>query len=106
MFCILMTSVVIIFFMTKHNRSKEEYTTEFNGKVESLRYIGRGEGYLQVKFEEEKEFNPLCVIYVGSDNKEALKIGDSIYKAKNSKDYQIYRRNDAGNYVFYKTLGK
>ncbi|MCY0970756.1 hypothetical protein [Chryseobacterium wangxinyae] len=80
------------------------YVTELNGKVESFRYVGRGEGYVEVKFEREENLNPLCVIYIGSENKEDLKVGDSIYKAKNSEDYQIYRQDGSENYSFCKTL--
>lgn len=104
LFCLLILSVIIVFFIVKHTRSKEIYVGELNGKVKSLRYVGRGEGYLQVKFEGEKEFNSLCIIYVGSENKDDLKVNDSIYKAKNSEDYQIYRQDSSENYNFYKTL--
>ncbi len=103
-FCVLILSIIIVFFIIKHNRSKEMYTNELNGKVESFRYVGKGEGYIEIKFEGESNFNPLCIIYVGSENKEDLKVGDSIYKAKNSDQYQIYRKDKFDNYVFYKTL--
>lgn len=103
-FCVLILSIIIVFFIIKHNRSKEVYSTELSGKIESFRYVGRGEGYVEVKFEEEENFNPLCVIYIGSENKEDLKVGDSIYKAKNSEEYQIYRLDSSGNYNFYKIL--
>jgi hypothetical protein len=104
LFCLLILSVIIVFFIVKHTRSKEIYVGELNGKVESLRYVGRGEGYLEVKFEGEEKFNYLCVIYVGSKNKEDLKIGDSIYKAKNSEEYQVFRPDGFGKYIFYKKL--
>jgi len=104
LFFTLLFIIIIVFFIAKHNQVKKMYSSKLNGKVKSLRHIGRGEGYLQVKFEGEKEFNSLCIIYVGSENKDDLKIGDSIYKAKNSEDYQIYRQDGSGNYNFYKTL--
>jgi len=103
-FCVVILSILIVFFIIKHNRAKEMYISELDGKVESFRYVGRGEGYIEIKFEGEDKFNPLCVIYIGSENKEDLKIGDSIYKAKNSNEYQIYRQDTFGKYVFYKTL--
>lgn len=103
-FCVLMLSIIIVFFIIKYNRSKEMYLTELDGKVESFRYVGRGEGYIEVKFEGEENFNHLCVLYIGSENKEDLKIGDSIYKAKNSEAYYIYRPDNSGNYNFYKIL--
>ncbi|UPQ76043.1 hypothetical protein [Chryseobacterium nepalense] len=104
LFFILLFVIIIAFFIAKHNQAKKAYSSELNGKVESLRFIGRGEGYLQVKFAGEKEFNSLCIIYVGSENKDDLKIGDSIHKAKNSEDYHIYRQNSSGNYNFFKIL--
>ncbi|AZA56576.1 hypothetical protein [Chryseobacterium shandongense] len=104
LFFTILFVIIIVFFIAKYNQTKKEYSSELNGKVESLRYIGRGDGYQQVKFEGEKEFNALCIIYVGSENKDDLKIGDSIYKEKNSEDYQIYRQDSSGNYSFYKTL--
>lgn len=103
-FCILILSIIITFLIIKYNRSEEMYITELNGKVESLRYVGRGEGYVEVKFEGDDKFNPLCVIYIGSENKEDLKVGDSIHKAKNSENYQVYRQDNLGNFIFYKTL--
>lgn len=102
--CALILSIVIVFFIIKRNRSKEMYITTLNEKIESFRYVGRGDGYVEVKFEGEKKFNPLYIIYLGAENKEDLKIGDSISKAKNSEDYQIYRKDRSGNYNFYKTL--
>ncbi|MCQ9634981.1 hypothetical protein MP477_08460 [Chryseobacterium sp. WG23] len=103
-FCILILSIIIAFLIIKYNRSEEMYITELNGRVESLRYVGRGEGYVEVKFEGDDKFNPLCVIYIGSENKEDLKVGDSIHKVKNSKNYQVYRQDTLGNFNFYKTL--
>ncbi|KFF01382.1 hypothetical protein IX39_12485 [Chryseobacterium formosense] len=58
--------------------------TKLNGKVDSFRHEGKGEGYIEVKFEGVDSFNHLCVIYVGGENKENLKVGYSIYKPKNS----------------------
>ncbi|KFF01383.1 hypothetical protein IX39_12490 [Chryseobacterium formosense] len=103
-FCVFILSVVIVFFIIKNNLSRKSYVTELSGKVESFRYVGKGEGYIEVKFEGEESFNHLCVIYIGGENKESLKIGDSIYKAKNSEEYEIYRKDSSGNYNFYKTL--
>ncbi|KMQ61685.1 hypothetical protein ACM40_04935 [Chryseobacterium sp. BLS98] len=104
LFFTLLLAIIIVFFIAKHNQTKKAYSSELIGKVGSLRYVGRGKGYLQVKFEGEKEFNSLCIIYVGSENKDDLKVSDSIYKAKNSEDYQIYRQDSSGNYNFFKTL--
>jgi hypothetical protein len=101
---IFVCALILSIFIIKRNRSKEMYINKLNGKIESFRYVGRGEGYVEVKFEEEKKFNPLYIIYLGGENKEDLKIGDSISKAKNSEDYQIYRKDRSGNYNFYKTL--
>lgn len=103
-FCVMILSIAIVFFIIKNNRSKEMYTTELNGKVAAIRYVGRGEGYVEVKFEGEEKFNPLCVIYIGSENKNDLKAGDSIHKMKESIEYHIYRQDEPGKYVFYKTL--
>ena len=102
--CVLILGTIIVFFIIKHQRLKETYITELSGKIASLRYVGRGEGYIEVKFTGEEKFNSLAVIYLGSENKEDLKIGDSIYKAKNAEEYQIYRRDSSGNYHFYKRL--
>jgi|GEM_PF-3151963 len=104
LFLSLLFVIILAFFVGRHNHVKEAYANALYGKVQSLRPIGRGEGYLQVKFEGEKEFNSLCTLYVGSENKDDLQVGDSIYKAKNSKDYQIYRQNGKEKYIFYKTL--
>lgn len=102
--CVLILSIIIVFFIINHNRTKEMYTIELHRKVESFRYVGRGEGYVEVKFEGEDNFNSLCIIYVGSENKDDIKVGDSIYKAENSIEYKIYRQDSSGNYSFYKTL--
>lgn len=104
LFCLIILVIIILFFIIKSKRSRESYATEINGTVQLLRFVGRGEGYVEVKFEGESKFNPLCVIYIGSENQNDLKIGDSIHKSKNSGDYQIYRQDRTGNYSFYKTL--
>lgn len=104
LFFTLLLVIIIIFFVSKYNQTNKAYSSEINGKVESLRHVGRGEAYLQVKFEGEREFNSLCIVYVGNENQDDLKVNDSIFKAKNSWDYKIYRQNSSGNYSFYKTL--
>ncbi|MDR3025263.1 hypothetical protein [Chryseobacterium sp.] len=104
LFFTLLLVIIIVFFVSKYNQTNKAYSSKLNGKVESLRHVGRGEAYLQVKFEGEREFNSLCIVYVGNENQDDLKINDSIYKAKNSLNYQVYRQDSSGNYIFYKTL--
>lgn len=90
--------------MKQHNISSKSYKSEITGIVGELRNVGRGNAYVQVKFENATNFNQLCVLYIGSNNPEDLKIGDSLYKPQNSYEYRIYRKNDFGNLQFFKIL--
>lgn len=96
--------ILCFFFIKQHSISSKSYKSEIAGIVGDLRSVGRGNAYVQVKFENATNFNQLCVLYLGSNNQEDLKIGDSLYKPENSYEYQIYRKNDFVSFHFFKIL--
>lgn len=103
LFILFVFSIVIYFSYNKYIISKNSYKREIYGIVEELRNIGRGNGYVQVKFKGVKKFDELCILYLG-ENQNDLKVQDSIYKSKNSYEYQVYRKDSSGGFQFYKTL--
>ncbi|WP_027383546.1 hypothetical protein [Epilithonimonas caeni] len=103
LFILFISCFVIYFSYNKYKISKNSYNNKIYGLVDELRNIGRGNGYVQVKFKGCKKFDELCILYLG-ENQNDLRVGDSIYKAKNSYDYQVYRKDSFGNFQLYKTL--
>lgn len=98
---IICTSVLFVFFwnLRKHNKF---YGSEVAGIIEEIKSNRKFENSKVARFVGDNDFNYNFWIY--APNKNDIKIGDSIYKAKNSEDYQIYRKDNSGNYRFYKTL--
>lgn len=98
---IIGTGILFVFFwnLNKHHKF---YGSELSGIVEEIKSNGKFENSKVAKFVGDNDFNYSFWMYAPHEND--LKIGDSIYKAKESEDYQIYRRNGSGNYVFYKAL--
>lgn len=84
------------------NKQNKFYNSELTGIIEKIKSSRKFENSKVAKFVGDKDFNYTFWIY--TPDKNDLKVGDSIYKAKNSEDYQIYRQNSSGKYVFYKTL--
>lgn len=83
--------------------NKNADRNEIFGIVEDLRFVGRGEGYIQVKFKNSDGFDNLTILYLDSLNQKSIQVGDSIYKHINSSDYKIFRKHD-NKYKYYKTL--
>lgn len=98
---IICIGVLFVFFwnLNKHNKF---YSSGLTGIIEEIKSNRKFESSKVCKFVGDSDFNYTFWIYAPDEND--LKIGDSIYKAKNSEDYQIYRQNGLVNYVFYKTL--
>ncbi|GAA5100769.1 hypothetical protein GCM10023210_39610 [Chryseobacterium ginsengisoli] len=98
---IICTGVLFVFFWNL-NKYNKFYSSEITGTIEKIKSNRKFENSKVAKFVGESDFNYTFWIY--APDKDDLKVGDSIYKAKNSEDYQIYRQDSSGNYHFYKTL--
>lgn len=98
---IIFTSILFVFFWNL-NKQNKFYSSELIGVIEKIKSNRKFENSKVAKFVGDNDFNYTFWIY--APNEDDLKIGDSIYKAKNSEDYQIYRKSSSGNYNFYKTL--
>lgn len=98
---IICIGVLFVFFwnLSKYNKF---YSSEVVGIIEEIKSNRKFENSKVVKFVGGNDFNYTFWIY--APDKNDIKIGDSIYKEKNSEDYQIYRQDSSGNYSFYKTL--
>jgi len=98
---IICISILFVFFwnLSKHNKF---YGSEVAGIIEEIKSNRKFENSKVVKFVGDNDFNYTFWNY--APDKNDIKIGDSIYKAKNSENYQIYRQNGSRNYRFYKTL--
>lgn len=98
---IICTGVFFCFFwnLNKHNKF---YNSELTDIIEEIKPNRKFENSKVAKFVGDKDFNYTFWIY--TPDKNDLKIGDSIYKAKNSEEYQVYRPDGSGKYIFYKKL--
>lgn len=85
--------------LNKHNKF---YSSELTGIIEEIKSNKKFENSKVTKLTGDNDFNYTFWIYAPNEND--LKVGDSVYKAKNSEEYQIYRRDNFGNYIFYRTL--
>ena len=99
---IVICLIVIFVFFLNLNKYNKFYISELTGVVKELKFNRKFENSKVAKFVREDNFNYTFWIYTPEKND--LKIGDSIYKAKNSEDYQIYRQISSGHYSFHKTL--
>jgi hypothetical protein len=100
---IMMIGICILFvFFWNINKQDKFYNSELKGIIEEIKSNGKFESSKVAKFAGEKDFNYTFWMY--APDKGDLKIGDSIYKAKDSEDYYIYRQDHLGKYIFYKTL--
>ncbi|WP_123906565.1 hypothetical protein [Chryseobacterium sp. MYb7] len=98
---IICISVLFVIFwnVNKHNKF---YTSGLNGIIKDIKSNRKFENSKVAKFVGDSDFNYAFWIYAPDESD--LKIGDSIYKAKDSENYQIYRIDSSGDYSFYKTL--
>lgn len=92
-------SFVFFWNLKKYNKF---YSSELTGIIEDIKVNRKFENSKVAKFVGDHDFNYTFWIYAPDEND--LKIGDSIYKAKNSENYQVYRQDALGNFNFYKTL--
>ncbi|MBP1167233.1 hypothetical protein JOE44_004117 [Chryseobacterium sp. PvR013] len=100
-FIVICLSVIFGFFWNL-NKYNKFYNSVLTGIVEEIKSNRKFENSKVAKFVGDENFNYTFWIY--APEKDDLKISDSIYKAKNSEDYQIYRQNSSGRYNFYKIL--
>ncbi|MFP3597938.1 hypothetical protein [Chryseobacterium sp. SIMBA_029] len=98
---IIFAGILFVCFWNLYKYNKF-YSSEVDGIIEEIKSNRKFENSKVVKFVGENDFNYTFWIYASDKND--IKIGDSIYKAKNSEDYQIYRQDSSGNYIFFKTL--
>ena len=66
-------SIILYFNYRKYSLDKEVYHSEINGHIKSIRQVGRGDGYIQLKLKNENNFHPEAIIYLGSNNKNEMK---------------------------------
>ncbi|MDW9378613.1 hypothetical protein [Chryseobacterium sp. JV558] len=98
---IICISVLFVFFWNV-NKNNKFYTLRLNGIIKDIKSNRKFENSKVAKFVGDSDFNYSFWIYAPDESD--LKIGDSIYKAKDSENYQIYRIDSSGDYKFYKTL--
>lgn len=98
---IIFTSIFFVFFwnLNKHNKF---YNSELTGIIKEIKSNRKFENSKVAKFVGDHDFNYNFWIYAPYAND--IKIGDSIYKAKNSEEYQVFRPDCFGKYFFYKKL--
>lgn len=101
LFLIVILAILFVVFWNK-NKDRKFYKSELSGIIEDIRSNRRFENSKVIKFRGANDFNYLFWFY--APHSEDLKVGDSIYKSKNSYEYQVYRKDNFENYQFYKTL--
>ena len=103
LFSIFIVSIILYFNYRKYSLDKEVYHSEINGHIKSIRQVGRGDGYIQLNLKNENNFHPEAIIYLGSNNKNEIKEGDSISKRKNSYHFLLFKINNQ-HFKYYKTF--
>ncbi|MGX9987252.1 hypothetical protein [Soonwooa purpurea] len=100
---LLLAFLMLIFaYIWNQNNDSVFFRTELSGIIEEIKSNGRFENSKVAKYKNEKDFNYLFWFY--TPNSDDLKVGDSIFKSKNSYDYEIYRLDKNDHYEFYKIL--
>ncbi|KFF01381.1 hypothetical protein IX39_12480 [Chryseobacterium formosense] len=98
---IVSAGILFVFFWNLKKQNKF-YNSELNGIIEQIKSNQKFENSKVCKFVGDDNFNYTFWIYAPEKND--MKIGDSIYKRKNSDVYDVYRQDRSGNYNFYKNL--
>ncbi|UQB67785.1 hypothetical protein [Epilithonimonas zeae] len=101
LFSIVFLTILFVVFWNK-NKDRAFYKSELSGITEEIKSNPRFENSKVIKFEGANDFNYLFWFY--APDFEDLKVGDSIYKSKDSYEYQIYRKDAFAKYQFYKIL--
>lgn len=95
--------IIITWFITgKTITEKDVYQSNLSGAVKETRFVGRGNGYVQIKFKANDIFNRLCVIKINQEDD--ILENDSINKPMYSNKFDIYRIDKSGLYKKIKTL--
>jgi hypothetical protein len=99
---IIIFAGILFVFLWNLNKHNKFYNSELTGIIEDIKSNRKFENSKVAKFVGDSDFNYTFWMY--APDEDDLKIGDSIYKAKKSIEYQVYRQDKFRKYIFYKTL--
>lgn len=96
-FVIFITIIVLYVYRCVYQNNSYFINNEIHAKI------------IKVKSFENKSllfyYNEKYCISIGDTNKDTLRVGDSISKEANSKEFDVYRKNKK-NYVFFNIYEK